>query len=144
MMRRTPSLREVERRADPNVVILPTAPQRMVQQNYNRAASVERKKLREGSPFIAHYRHPQKREAMKRAEVMREVRQTPELMVLLMILESIPRDQRQGMLEKLALRAVVSPLFRQALEIIRSTMLNVGEQMDLMSAMDELANGTVA
>lgn len=132
-----PSLRVV-RAHHPEVAILPTAPDRQVQQPWNRANRAERAKLRSESPFAERYQHPQQREAMKRAEVMREVGQTPELIVLLSILETLDRDTRLAMVERLAWRAVAKPVFRQALEIIRSTTLNLGEQMDLARALDTL------
>lgn len=137
-----PSLRSVRAMNAPNVVVLPTAATRQVQQNYNRAAAAERKKLREERPWpVDRYAHPQLREARKRAAALREVEITPTLMVLLAMLGTTPREQRAAMIEQLAPAGGAA---RTAVEIIRSTLLNVGEQMDLLRAQQELADGRVS
>lgn len=134
-----PSLRTVRAMNAPNVVILPTAPSRQVQQNYNRGAAAERKRLRDAHPWpVDRYVDPGMREARFRAKMLQEVQTTPTFFVLLAILDTVPREQRTAMIEKLAPAAVGGGNPRLAIEIIRSTLLNFGQQWDLLRAQQQL------
>ena len=75
---------------------------------------------------------------------MQEVKHTPELIVLLMVLDTLPMEQRQSMIERLAPLAIGGGAARQAVEVIRSTMLTFGEAWDLRWAQDELRGGGAA
>lgn len=141
-MNRTPSLRDVARMAAPNLVILPTAQRTQVKQQPTAAARAERARIKAETQWPAdRYAHPHTRRARKTAKALAEVGRTPELLLLLAILDTMPRDQRQGIADKLAPLAGPGSTADVALEVVRATMLTLGEAYDLSRAQRELAEG---
>jgi hypothetical protein len=68
MMKRTPSLRELRRKCPANVVILPTAPARQVQQQYGQAYAKAKLELIASQPVAFPDILPAVREAERRAQ----------------------------------------------------------------------------
>lgn len=138
MIPRTPSLRELRANRPANVEILPSATARQVQQKWNKqsqAASREMKK-RHASRF--EYEHPGTRRARKHAAIIHETKATPGLLLAMAILETLDREQRFTVLGKLAARGRFDAN-DQAIAYARMSVLNLGEQFDLMNALDQLA-----
>ena len=105
-MTRVPSIRELERRNDPNVVILPTAARRQVQQNYNESTRAERRRLREENPWPGQHLYPGQRRAIENAKLVQEVERTPELAMLLAIFAALDPETRAKVDEQLALMGI--------------------------------------
>lgn len=120
-----------------NVVVLPTAAARQVD-NY-RYADQRRagRALKDASPFNAGYLAPHDREADKLADVITAIKQTPELLILSAMLRTMEADAVAKVLEQLAPGAVAgSVAHAQAVATVKVSRLNVGRQMDLMRAFD--------
>lgn len=128
--------------ASPNVVVLPTAAPRQVQQNYNRAARAARAALREEAPWPGEYQHHRQREAMRRAEIIQETARTPEMLLVSMLLQTIDDDARRKIAEGLAPSVVVGDRTAlQAFAILQCSRMTVGEQLDLQRAQQQLNEG---
>ncbi|BBC74403.1 conserved hypothetical protein [Altererythrobacter sp. B11] len=121
-----------------NVVRLPTAARRKVQQPCNAAARAARKAFREACPWPGEYLFPNERAAMKTAEVMRDMTATPELELLTAICSVLSEEQRAKVSESLAVRAIGRGTAQQALAVFRTTSMTVGERIDLSNAMRRL------
>lgn len=67
---RIPSLRELRRKRPANVVILPTAQERQVQQRYNEAARQAKRDLRAGQSVTFPFKLPGVREAERQAQAL--------------------------------------------------------------------------
>lgn len=122
-----------------NVVALPSAAPRKVN-NYQfagqrRAASEERK----DSPFASGYRAPWEREADRLAQELAGIEQTPALLIVSAILRTMDAHQYARVVEQLAPGAVAgrAPAM-QALATIKASRLCVGEQLDLFRAFDRM------
>lgn len=123
----------------PNVVRLPTAARRKVRQPCNAAGRAARQALREASPWPGEYIFPTERAAMKTAEALLEVDATPELELLTALCAALNEDQRAKVLEVLAPRVAVGRRpAQQALAVLRTTNMTVGERLDLHNAMRRL------
>lgn len=122
-----------------NVVRLPTAARRKVQQPCNAAGRAARKALKEACPWPGEYIYPTERAAMKTAEVLLEMHATPELKLLTALCAALDEAQRTKVLEVLAPRVVVGRrTAQQALAVLRTTNMTVGESLDLSNAMRRL------
>lgn len=77
-----------------NVVRLPTAARRQVQQRKNKDARAARVALREACPWPGQYVAPWVREADRKAEAIRRIERTPGLLIALTVLQAIPEAQR--------------------------------------------------
>jgi Lon protease-like protein len=133
-MKRMPSLREVRRRCPKNVVILPTAANRQVRQDDNLIGARARRKLRDCQVVKFPYIAPYAREADRAAAVIMSVEQTPALLLVHAILASLDRETKQSVVDRLANQSGESPAQRQALEIAKATLLNVGDSAALVKA----------
>lgn len=123
--------------AAPNVVALPNAAARKVD-NY-RYADQRRAVLaaRKDSPLCANYRAPWARKADRLAEELAGIEQTPALLIVSAILRTIDADQYMRVLAQLAPGAVSGrkPVM-QAIATVKASRLNIGEQLDLYRAFD--------
>lgn len=120
----------------PNVVCLPTAAPRQVQQHYNRAASAARRAAREQQGVKFPHRCPVDRVADKRAAVLVDVKPTPALILVQAILAELDQETRLKIIGQLAAHGAQSTPSRQAFEIASATMLNFGDQWALFNALD--------
>jgi len=114
--------------ATSNVVRLPTAPKRKVQQNHNRAARAEREKL---PRHPAERLFPGQREALKLAAELGKVDQTPGLMLALMMFQAQPLEVRGAVAPQIAAAAAQGHGYaREIATALRLTTLNFGQQCD--------------
>jgi hypothetical protein len=138
-MKPIPSLRQLRAVAPSNVVILPTAAPRQVLNN--RFAEQRRAKMeaRKASPFADRYQHPRDRDADRLATNLTDVQQTPEMLVVSAILRSLDEATAAKVLDQLAPAALSDrPAHRQAYAIAQASRLNLGQQFDLLRALDRL------
>ncbi len=127
--------------ASPNVVALPTAAPRQVQQQYNRASRAARGALREACPWPGQYHHPQQREAMRKADIIRQMPVTPELLLVSMLLQTVPEDAFLKIVERLAPSvAAGDQLSVQALTVLQCSRMTIGEQFDFLRAQQQLSD----
>ena len=125
--------------ADSKVVVLPTAAARKID-NY-RFAEQRRAALsaRKGNPFADRYQHHQQREADRLAEDLTAIDQTPALLIVSAILRSMDSEAVTKVLEQLAPGAAAGrPAHCQAVAAVKVSRLNLGQQFDLMRALDRL------
>lgn len=122
-----------------NVVRLPTAAPRQVKQPCNAAGRAARKALREETPWPGEHLFPGQRQAMKTAELLSELQPTPELELLTAICAALDDTARAKVVEILAPRVATGRrTAMQALAVLRSTRMTVGESNDLHNAMRRL------
>lgn len=133
---RAPTILELRRSRPENVVILPTALPRQVQQPHNRAVRAARATLREKQGDRFPFKYPGTRLAEKRAEVLVKVEQTPAMILAHVILAELPEEVRLKIIGRLAGWAGCSDAARQAFEVANSTALNFGDEWELMRALD--------
>ena len=142
-MRRAPSLRELRTNAPTNVVILPTAAPRQVHQMWNKATRAERLVLREAHPWPGDHLRPGQRDAIRRAQTIRSVRQTPALRIVFALLAAMDVETRQKVTTRLAREARTgSSDATEALAIGECASLTVGESLDMEFAFKWLAERT--
>lgn len=125
--------------ADGKVIALPTAAARKVD-NY-RFAEQRRAALsaRKGNPFADRYQHHQEREADQLAADFAAIQQTPALLIVSAILRSMDSEAVTKVLEQLAPGAVAGrPAHCQAVTAVKVNRLNLGQQFDLLRALDRL------
>jgi hypothetical protein len=122
-----------------NVYVLPTAAPRRVD-NY-RFAEQRRASLvaRKASPFADRYQHHQEREANQLAVDLTAIDQTPALLIVSAILRSMDDEAVTKVLEQLAPGAVAGrPAHCQAVATVKASRLNLGQQFDLIRALNRL------
>ncbi|MBI0477495.1 hypothetical protein D9601_19350 [Sphingomonas sp. MA1305] len=125
--------------ADGKVVALPTATARQV--SNSRFAEQRRASLaaRKASPFADRYQHHQEREADRLAGDLTTIEQTPALLIVSAILRTMDGEAVTKVLEQLAPGAVTGrPAHSQAVATVKASRLNLGQQFDLMRALDRL------
>lgn len=120
-----------------NVVRLPTAAPRKVQQPHNKAGREARQALREASPWPGEYVFPCVRNAMPIAETLLRADRTPALVLATAIVQVLDEDTRLRVIGALARHGNVEGV-REALAVVRATELTVGEMYNLCQAMDYL------
>jgi hypothetical protein len=91
-MKRAPSIRDLERRNDPQIAILPTAARRKVEQQWNDATRAQARRLRMDQPWPGEYERPEARET--RAQTIDATR-TPELLIAMAVVKVLTPEQRQ-------------------------------------------------
>lgn len=133
-----PSLRQLRRILPENVVILPGAATAQVQQPCNKAGRAARITMREGQRESFPYKMPGVREADKRAAAIMEVENEPGVILAHAILAELEEATRLKVIGRLAGTARHSRTHRQAFEVANSTVLNLGQQWDLMNALAAL------
>ena len=134
----TPSLRDIRRNASENVVVLPTAATRQVQQPYNKAGRAARLALRAQQAETFPYKAHGVRQAEKRAAIIAKVEQTPAMILVHAVLSALDEPAKLKVIRTLAERAAGSEAQRQAYEVANTMTLNFGQQWDLMNALDAL------
>ena len=120
-----------------NVLRLPTAASRKVQQPCNRWGRAARKELREATPWPGEYIHHQRRAAMRKAEILISIERTPALVLALAIFAELDQDTRLRVIGQMA-KGGASGEVCQAIELTSTVGTTFGEQWDLMWAMDRL------
>ncbi len=134
---RTPSLRQLQTNRPANVAILPSASPRKIEQKCNKAMRAAATTLRDKHASRFGYRHPHVRNQIETAEALLELDKTPALEILVAMLSIMDRTEA----EKIALKLLAnsgSKSAQQALAIVRSRLMNVGEMGALFAAMDEV------
>ena len=132
-----PSLRQLRANLPENVVILPTAAPRQVPQPTNRDGRLARHALRELSADHFAYKDPGLRKAERRAAILRNAGKTPGIVLAHAILAELDRETRGRVIGRLA-RSEGDETARAAFEFAQTTILNVGEQYDLLRAFESL------
>lgn len=121
-----------------NVVKLPAAAPRKVQQYYNRAARAGKADLpRHPAEFL----YPSQRRALNTAAHLMELGQslTPEMELLTAICHALDAETRDRIVEALTPGVVAGRrTAAQALAVVQSTRMTVGETVDLDYAMRRL------
>ena len=120
------------------VVRLPSAATRKVYQPANKAGRAARAALREQQARAFPFKHHGVREAERRATVIAKIDQTPAMILAHAVLAALDETTRLKVIGTLAQRASASDAQRQAFEVANSTMLNFGQQWDLMNALAAL------
>lgn len=124
------------------VIALPTSAARQVKQPCTAAGRAARKAYKEASPWPGEFIYPSEREAMKTAEMLLEMSATPEMELLTALCAALNDEQRTKVVEVLTLRAAVGRrTAQQALAVLRTTNMTVGEGVDLRNAMRRLTMG---
>ena len=137
-MERLPSLRELRRHLPDNVVILPSASPTQVQQHYNQAGKAARQAVREAQPLSFPHKYPGVRAAEKRAATIVEVENDPGVILAHAVLAELDETARLKVIGRLARTARSTRAHGQAFEVASSTVLNFGQEWDLMNALDAL------
>jgi hypothetical protein len=118
-----------------NVVRLPTAARRKVQQHMNAGARAARKVLREETPWPGEFIFAGEREAMKTAELLADLNPSAELQLLTAICAALDDTARAKVIETLAPGAAAGRrAAKQALAILRTTRMTYGEMNDFDNA----------
>jgi hypothetical protein len=122
-----------------NVVRLPTAARRKVQQPMNAAGRAARKAFRDEAPWPGKLIFPGQRQAMKLAEAIADLEPSAELELLIAVCSALDDATRLRVIELLAPRAVLGrKTAEQALAILRTTRMTVGEAVDFDNAWRQL------
>ena len=128
--------------AAPNVVRLPTAAPRQVQQHYNRKAAQARRDLRTKVPWPGTYRHPQDRAMDALAALLLAIEPTAVTELLRAILATLDDEARTKVATVLAPGVVCGrDSARQAFALFRSTKMTVGDEHYLGLALDRQRKG---
>lgn len=131
-MKRSPSIRDLERRNDPKVTILPTAARRQVQQQWNRDTRDERARLRRENPWPGEHLHPHHRAAIKHARTSQSVQRTPGLLLAMALAITADGEARAKVENLLAASAAAGCTASQgALAMLRIHPRTIGEQVDV-------------
>ena len=118
-----------------NVVRLPTAAPRQIKQPQNATARNARRAYKAENPWPGEFIFAGEREAMKLAEAVAEVKPSVELELLTAICAALDSDARVKVYETLAPRVVGGrETAKQALAILRTTHMTVGEANDFHNA----------
>lgn len=119
----------VEPARDPMVVALPGAARERVRQGTLANTLVARAKLfaAQGERFA--YRSPRVRELEQMARALVEFGDSTEALLLLAALREMPREQRTRLIENLG--RIDTRQGRRAWLIARSTMLDIGQEIEL-------------
>lgn len=125
-----------------SVVHLPTAAKRKVCQPTSKAARQARKALREAQTIRFPHKSPGVRIAERRAAILIEVEHHPATILADAILKELDEETRLRVIGRLAEKRL-SKAGRQAFEIASATMLNFGEQWDLLNALNEARENRV-
>jgi hypothetical protein len=127
-------------RALTDIVRLPTAASR--QPDNHRYAAQQKAKIvmREETAHRFGFRSPGQREAMKLAQQMRAITQTPALIAVSAILRCLDEETYTKVLHQLAPGALSeNEPAQQAFATAKVSRLTVGQQLDLFNAFDELS-----
>lgn len=119
-----------------NVIRLPTAARRKVQQGCNRWTRAAREELREAQPWPGEYLPPGQRKAMPLAEILLHVEHSPELSLALAIAAELDEDTRLRVIGRIAKNG--SPFAREAIALVRAETATIGEKWDLLAAMERV------
>ncbi len=133
-----PSLRQLRRNLPEKVVILPGAAEVQVKQPCNKAGRAARQVTREGQRQSFPHKNPGVRQAEKRAAAILEVEHEPGVILAHAILAELGEVTRLKVIGRLAGTARHSRAHLQAFEVANSTVLNFGQQWDLMNALAAL------
>lgn len=120
-----------------NVVRLPTAAHRKVQQKCNRWSRAARKELREAQPWPGEFIDPRRRLALRKAETLVRVERTPALALALAMFAELDDETRLRVVGQLA-RGGATEEVRQAIALTEAVGLTWSEQWDLIWAMERL------
>ena len=142
MSARTPSLRELRANRPENVVILPTASPRQVQQNCNKASRAAKHQLKYQHAERFPYCQPWIRKQQERAKVLADLSPTPELLIAAAIIKALPAAARAKVLDTLAAQCH-HKAGRTAFEYINISNMTVGDEFALIAAMDALRDGKI-
>lgn len=125
-----------------NVTVLPTAAPRKVRQPQNRSGREARQALKEREPWPGQFLYPSEREAMERARQMASIAVTPELLLLSAICATLNDDQRCAVAIRLAFGVSIdSPPHLQAMAVLDTSRMTVGERVDFQNAQRRLQEG---
>lgn len=130
---RTPSLRELEARPSANVAVLPTAARRRVKQRWNAEAMAAGKALRDQHAERFPYRAPHARAVEPMAKAMIEAGRSTELLLLVGIMQQLPRTDREAIAERLGRSDTDEG--RRAHLIAQTTLIDYGTAAVLQRAM---------
>lgn len=122
--------------ASPNVVRLPTAAPRMVD-NY-RFAEQRRagRAARESSPFADRYIHPHVRAKLPDAAALLLVERTPELLLAIALFETLDEEKRRQVRAQCEMLKYTGPSARGAAALIQ--IRTIGDSVNLDAAMSLL------
>ena len=125
--------------AAPNVVRLPTAAPRQVQQNCNRAGREARAALRKACPWPGEHLHPGQRNALRKVAELRRIEQTPALMIVQAMYALMEPEKRTELIAALAPSAVAgSKPHADAIKVLSAATMTYGEMNDFHFAMRRL------
>ena len=123
--------------APSNIVRLPTAARRKVQQGQLKADRLARDRFREDHPWPGDFRFGAVREAEKVALAISDVERTPGLRIAVAILQSIDAAQRGAVIAKLSETAGFGGDANAAFHIARLTgPISLGESLDIARALE--------
>ncbi|AHE52813.1 hypothetical protein [Sphingomonas sanxanigenens] len=123
-----------------NVVKLPTASPRKVQQRYNRESRAEMARLRTETQWPHKAEPPTIRIGRKRAELISRMDTGPDYLILMAILGVLTPGQQLEVRKALTAWATVrkGEMYEQALASVISHVGSFGERFDIQRALDEV------
>lgn len=140
-MKRQPTMRQLRARARNsdlgNVVILPTAAPRQVRQGLTQSWCDARRETIKAQGRAFPYKHHQVREAERSAQIMLTHGKSPELLLILAILQELDLGARQRIVDRLA-KSTGTDCGAAAFEFARMTVMNFGQRHDLERALQKL------
>lgn len=118
--------------AAPNVVVLPTAAPRQVDNLRYAGQRRAARAARQAEPWPGEKLFPGQREAIRKAEVLRNIQQTPALLIVTALMGAMDDDTRRRVIEALAPGVAVGrDVSVQAVAAVQASRLTIGEQLDL-------------
>jgi hypothetical protein len=139
---RTPtlaSLRKMAAEPGSNLAVLATAAPRAVKQPMGQKHWPALKAYRVANPWPGQYVAPWARKAERQAAVIREIEQSPAMLLAHAVLCALDYETRLKVTARLAASAAErpgDPAPLQAFEAAHMTCMNVGEQLDLIRALE--------
>ena len=121
-----------------NVVRLPTAARRKVQQRYNRHFREAAREMRKEWP--GEYISPHVREKLPEAAALLQLERTPELLLVLAIFQALSPEQQQQVRADCEMMKYTGAAARAANAAIQ--IRTIGESFDLHAAMERLRRVT--
>jgi hypothetical protein len=119
-----------------NVVRLPTAARRQVQQKWNRWTRAAKQELREACPWPAEYIAPGRRRALEDAKKIAGVDQTPALAIVLALVRTLDEGQFLRLIRDIAANG--GPAAADAIALVNAQKLTVGRALDLQWALERV------
>lgn len=119
-----------------DIVRLPTSAPRQVRQKCNRWTRAAKQELREEQPWPGEYIDPGRRQALRDAEKIASVEQTPALAIVLALVRTLDEEQFYRLIGDIAANG--GPAASDAITLVNAQKLTVGRALDLRWALERV------